>query len=69
VGVDRDREDRFARLRLQRDGEPFVREQRRIDPARQVAKVLQRVRGGTLHRIEQGAGLRWIALDHRSHQL
>ena len=39
VGLDRDRDGRLARLRLERGPEPLVREQRGIDAACEIAGV------------------------------
>ena len=62
VGMDIDRHHRLASLGLQRRREPLVGEQRRIDAARQVSQVLERVVGLGLDVGQHRLGLRGIAI-------
>ena len=63
VGGDVDRDGGLARLRLERRGEPLVGEQRRVDPAREVAERLERVVGLRLQLRDQLVGLGRVAIE------
>ncbi len=68
VGDDLDRHGRLARLRLERGEQALVRQERRVDAARQVPQILERPLRVALQLRKHLVGARGIALEHRLRQ-